>query len=250
MKSRSSIIVIVVATFLGLFLGNGLNGLLGALILGAISAAGAFYVMTQAEKREAVKGTTTVDNEVEDPPFARFLFRDVRAAALWLPIRLFVGWTWLNSGWGKIQDPAWMDSGQAILGFWQRAVAIPETGRPPITYDWWRGVIQGLIDSNAQLWFGKLIAIGETLVGLGLIFGALVGIAAFFGAVMNLSFLLSGTVSTNPIMLISAFLLVLAWKVAGRIGLDRWLLPLLGTPWHGGTLVHKDEQLPSGANTR
>ena len=30
--------------------------------------------------------------------------------------------------------------------------------------------------------------------------------------------------------------LMLAWKVSGRIGLDRWLLPLLGTPWRPGTL--------------
>ena len=27
------------------------------------------------------------------------------------------------------------------------------------------------------------------------------------------------------------FLLVLAWKTAGYIGLDRFLMPLLGTPW-------------------
>jgi thiosulfate dehydrogenase (quinone) large subunit len=25
---------------------------------------------------------------------------------------------------------------------------------------------------------------------------------------------------------------MLAWKVAGYYGLDRYLLPLLGTPWH------------------
>jgi len=73
--------------------------------------------------------------------------------------------------------------------------------------------------------------IGETLVGLGLIFGALTGIAAFFGATLNISFLLSGTVSSNPVMLMLAIFVVLAWRVAGFIGLDRWLLPALGTPW-------------------
>jgi len=34
------------------------------------------------------------------------------------------------------------------------------------------------------------------------------------------------------------FLLVLAWKTAGYIGLDRFLLPLLGTPWRSD----KDEK--------
>jgi thiosulfate dehydrogenase [quinone] large subunit len=55
--------------------------------------------------------------------------------------------------------------------------------------------------------------------------------------VMNTSFLLSGSTSTNPIMLLMAIGLVLAWKVAGWIGLDRWLLPALGTPWQRGTLL-------------
>jgi thiosulfate dehydrogenase [quinone] large subunit len=27
--------------------------------------------------------------------------------------------------------------------------------------------------------------------------------------------------------------LILGWKVAGYYGLDRWLLPALGVPWHG-----------------
>jgi hypothetical protein len=26
---------------------------------------------------------------------------------------------------------------------------------------------------------------------------------------------------------------ILAWRVAGYYGVDRWLLPLLGTPWTG-----------------
>jgi thiosulfate dehydrogenase (quinone) large subunit len=33
--------------------------------------------------------------------------------------------------------------------------------------------------------------------------------------------------------------LSLAWKTAGWIGLDRWLLPLLGMPWRGGALFGK-----------
>ena len=33
-----------------------------------------------------------------------------------------------------------------------------------------------------------------------------------------------------------AVVLVLAWKTAGWIGLDRWLLPVLGTPWRPGLI--------------
>ena len=30
--------------------------------------------------------------------------------------------------------------------------------------------------------------------------------------------------------------LILAWKVAGYYGVDRYLLPALGAPWHPGAL--------------
>jgi len=49
---------------------------------------------------------------------------------------------------------------------------------------------------------------------------------------MNWNFIMAGSASTNGLLLALAILIVLAWKVAGWWGLDRWLLPLLGTPWH------------------
>ena len=47
---------------------------------------------------------------------------------------------------------------------------------------------------------------------------------------MNMSFLLAGSASTNPVLFTLAIGLILAWKVAGYYGLDRYVLPLLGTP--------------------
>ena len=91
-----------------------------------------------------------------------------------------------------------------------------------------------LLDSHAETWFAWLITFGEMAVGLGLILGALTGFAAFFGALMNMSFLLAGSASTNPVMFSLAIGLILAWKVAGYYGLDRYLLPMLGTPWRAG----------------
>src|SRR5688572_12191203 len=174
------------------------------------------------------KGTVLI----QDPPIARFLFQSTTAAWIWLVVRLYLAAAWLEAGWRKLTDPAWMETGQGILGFWQRAVAIPAPpARPPVSYDWYRTFIQYLIDTNSQVWFAKLIVFGELLVGLGLLVGALVGIAAFFGAAMNMSFLLAGTTSTNPVLFALGVLLILAWKNAGYIGLDRFLLPALGTPW-------------------
>ena len=71
------------------------------------------------------------------------------------------------------------------------------------------------------------------------ILGILTGFAAFFGALMNMSFLLAGSASTNPVLFTLAIGLILAWKVAGYYGVDRWLLPMLGTPWHPAVLSGK-----------
>lgn len=93
---------------------------------------------------------------------------------------------------------------------------------------------------------GKLVAYGELLVGIALIVGAFVGIAAFFGAFMNWNYLMAGTVSTSPVLFTVAILLILGWKVAGYYGLDRYLLPVLGTPWRPGKVfAHKRQTSPA-----
>ncbi|RIK42072.1 MAG: DoxX family protein [Chloroflexi bacterium] len=170
--------------------------------------------------------------EIQDPPLARLLFSDTRMAWLWLIVRVYLGWQWLTSGWGKL-TPAWLGGGEALQGFWERAVAIPEQGRPPIAFDWYRGFIQFMLDNGWYTWFAPLIAYGEILIGTALILGAFVGIAAFFGGLMNWNFIMAGTASTNALLFTLAILLMLAWKTAGYYGLDRYLLPLLGTPWKG-----------------
>jgi thiosulfate dehydrogenase [quinone] large subunit len=158
-------------------------------------------------------------------------------ALVWLAVRLYVGYAWLEAGWHKIQDIGattnYIYDGAGILAFWKRIAAIPAApAKPTITYDWYRGFIQLLVDNHAEVVMGKAIAFGETAVGLGLIVGAFVGVAAVAGAFMNLNFMLAGSASTNPVLLLLGILLVLAWKTAGYIGLDNILLPLLGTPWH------------------
>jgi thiosulfate dehydrogenase (quinone) large subunit len=175
---------------------------------------------------------------VADPPLAQLLFSDRRLAPIWFIVRLYVGFSWLDAGWHKITDIGaktnYIIDGQGIYAFWQRIAAIPASpAKPLIGYDWYRGYIQFMIDNHWEGFFGKLIAFGETAVGLGLIFGAFVGVAAVAGAFMNLNFMLAGSISANPILLLLGFLLVLAWKTAGFIGLDRILLPVLGTPWRG-----------------
>lgn len=180
-----------------------------------------------------IKAPTTARGRIiEDPPLARFLFSDVRMSWVWLIVRLWVGYTWLQSGLPKLTNPAWMQGGEALRGFWTNAVAIPAEGRPAITFGWYRSFIELLLNSGSYTWFAKLVAIAEVSIGVALIVGAFVGIAAFFGAAMNFNFIMAGSASSNGLLLVLSVLLVLAWKTAGYIGADYFLLRWLGVPWH------------------
>ena len=194
----------------------------------------------------AVKHVTDEKGSVliQDPPIAQFLFSNSKAAWIWLVVRLYIGWDWLTHGWEKTHNPAWMETGQAIQGYWERALGTAPNGNPIIVYPWYREFIEFLAQSGWHPWFAKAIVFGEMAVGLGLIVGALVGVAAFFGALMNMSFLLAGTVSTNPVLFFTAILLILAWKNAGYLGVDRYLLPMLGTPWKQPQLESATPQGP------
>jgi thiosulfate dehydrogenase [quinone] large subunit len=185
--------------------------------------------------------TTDIDRKThfEDPPLARSLFGDTRWAWIWLILRLYVGWEWLSAGWGKVTSSSWVGSqaGTAISGFVQAALD-KATGDYPDVQGWYASFLQNVVLPYPAFW-GYLITLGEILVGIALILGLFTGIVAFFGSFMNANYLLAGTVSTNPILFAIATWLVLAWKTAGWWGLDRWVLPKLGTPWSPGTVFHK-----------
>ncbi|MCR8635553.1 MULTISPECIES: DoxX family membrane protein [Paenibacillus] len=167
---------------------------------------------------------------IPENPVSKFLFNSTQAGWIWLIVRLYVGYAWVTSGWKKVTSDAWTGdkAGTALQSFIKGALAKAEAGKD--VTDWYAGFLESVVLPNAKV-FGFMVAFGELLVGLGLILGLLTGIAAFFGGFMNASFLFAGTLSTNPILFILATWLVLAWKNAGWYGLDRWALPILGTPW-------------------
>ncbi|WEG14765.1 DoxX family protein [Pullulanibacillus sp. KACC 23026] len=171
---------------------------------------------------------------IPENPVSHFLFVSTRFAWFWLIVRLYVGYQWLSAGWGKLHEDVWTGgkAGVALTGFIQGALvkskAVP--GSNPDVAGWYANFLKDVVLPHAKL-FSYLVSYGEFLVGLGLIVGLLTGIAAFFGGLMNASYLFAGTLSTNPILLILGMILVLAWKVAGWYGLDRFALPFLGTPW-------------------
>ncbi len=181
-----------------------------------------------------------------DPPFLQALFSQTRWAWIWLIVRLYLAYTWLESGIGKLSNPGWVSTGEALKGFWERAVAIPDApARPLIAFGWYRDFLETMLANQSYTWFAKVITAGEILVGLGLLLGAFTGIAAFFSGFLNWNFMMAGTASSSPVMFPLAVFLVLAWKIAGWWGLDRWILPALGTPWQPGTIFRRDKKVQS-----
>jgi thiosulfate dehydrogenase [quinone] large subunit len=198
--------------------------------------------------------------QIPSSPLTNFLFCHYRISWLWCILRLYLGYKWLTSGWEKLtgysialgsfgepaRGGAWVFSNHQMLALHNFvANALKQAVGPhPNVQHWYAVFLQSIVLPHAGV-FAYLVTFGEVLVGLGLLFGAFTGIAAFFGAFLNMNYLLAGSISINPEMCILSLLLLLAWRIGGFYGLDRYLLPLLGTPWTRQlTLFHKEACLP------
>lgn len=172
--------------------------------------------------------------EIREAKLFEYFFSSTQFAWVWLVIRLYVGYEWFSAGWVKLFNPLWIGekAGTAVTGFLQGALQ-KMGGTHPDIQPWYGMFVENLALPNAKF-FSYLVTYGELLVGVALILGIFTGVAALFGAFMNLNYLLAGTISINPELLFIEFLLITAWKNAGWYGMDRWLLPKLGTPWQPG----------------
>ncbi len=151
---------------------------------------------------------------IEDPPIARALFGDTRFAWIWLILRVYVGWQWFSEGLNKVQTQAWAGAkAGTFLTVWIDGALKKTQGAHADVQGWYGFFLSHAVLPHAAFW-SYTVSYGELFVGLGLIFGLFTGIAAFFGTTMNASYLLAGTVSTNPILFAFGTLLVLAWKTA------------------------------------
>ncbi|MEK7614510.1 MAG: DoxX family membrane protein [Patescibacteria group bacterium] len=156
---------------------------------------------------------------------ARFLFGDTRLAPLWLLVRLYLGYEWILAGSHKFTDPLWIgpQAGTAVKGFLMGALKKMSGDHPDVSS--WYGYFVEHFALSHTVAFSYLVTFGEIAVGIALILGFLVGVSSFFGVLMNYNFMLAGTVSINPVMILLGILLMLAWRTAGSYGFDRFLLP-------------------------
>jgi thiosulfate dehydrogenase [quinone] large subunit len=90
------------------------------------------------------------------------------------------------------------------------------------------------------------VAVGELLIGIGLLVGGLTAIAALFGLLMNFSFVYAGSASTNPTLIILGAVVIYGWRVAGWWGVDGLLLSRLGIgqPRYNGAVAAGEPEPP------
>jgi thiosulfate dehydrogenase [quinone] large subunit len=112
-----------------------------------------------------------------------------------------------------------------------------------VNYGWYASFLRWLGHPGPAAVFSKMIAIGEFAIGLALILGLFTGVAAFFAGMLTMSFGLAGVAGVNPVFFVFEVLLM-AWRNAGYHGLDRYVLPAVGTPWNRGRVFrHEGAQL-------
>jgi len=168
---------------------------------------------------------------------ADWLYRSKAASVIWLIARVWLGYGWLNAGyqklWGSEKAAFWNGGGAGVKGFATAGVAGSKAGTGGASYGWFAGFLHGFVIPNAS-WIAKVVTLSELVIGALLILGLFTGAAAVAGLALNVIYMFSGSSGVNPAYAIVAVLLILAWRNAGYLGLDRLALPTMGNRLHPG----------------
>ncbi|MFC5671318.1 DoxX family protein [Streptomyces incanus] len=115
-------------------------------------------------------------------------WRDTVTPYALLPLRIFLGVTFIYAGIDKLTDSAFMkDAGAGSIGDMMRAVRDSSA-------------IPALVDMSLKnpVAFGYAIAFGELAVGVGILIGLLTRLAALGGALISLSLWLTVSWAAEP----------------------------------------------------
>ncbi|MFF0112207.1 DoxX family protein [Streptomyces prasinus] len=115
-------------------------------------------------------------------------WRDTATRYALLPLRIFLGVTFIYAGIDKLTDSAFMkDAGSGSIGDMMRAVRDSSA-------------IPALVDMSLEspVAFGYAIALGELAVGIGTLIGLLTRVAALGGALISLSLWLTVSWAAEP----------------------------------------------------
>jgi thiosulfate dehydrogenase [quinone] large subunit len=129
-----------------------------------------------------------------------------------LPLRLFLGITFVYAGVQKLTDPQFFNP--SAIGFIGKQIIAFAHGSPIHNF-----LLQVALP-HATL-FGELVAFGEIAIGIGTLLGFLFRPAAFFGMLLSLMFFLSASWHVYPYFYGADIVFFFAWTpllLAGPLG--------------------------------
>ncbi|MFF0199134.1 DoxX family protein [Streptomyces sp. NPDC005017] len=138
-------------------------------------------------------------------------WRETASQYALLPLRVFLGVTFIYAGLDKLTDSSFMqDSGAGSIGEMMRGVR--DSAAIPAMVD---------LALKSPVGFGYAIAFGELAVGLGTLFGLFGRLAALGGALISLSLWLTVSWASDPYYYGNDLAYLMAWLP----------LVLAGTPY-------------------
>ena len=145
------------------------------------------------------------------------------ASPLWLALRLYIGWIWLQFGIRKIET-GWLTSDP--MGSVLAQIA---KGNLKVPWAPFRDFATFLVDNGLTPLLSHSMPFMELAVALAFISGILVVPAAIGGSILLTNFILSGigTLAFDGRILMAHVLLVLAFRIVGLIGFERLALRVL-----------------------
>jgi uncharacterized membrane protein YphA (DoxX/SURF4 family) len=153
-------------------------------------------------------------------------FRSTVTSPVWLLLRVYLASVWLQFGIGKIRG-GWLD-GDGLQGLLSAVAA----GQTPAPFPFYARVAELLVHTGMDRVLSVAIPLVEVSVALAFITGVLLVPAAIAATLLNVNLVLSGVASIRFDGRIIALqvLLLLAWRVAGYLGLGT----LARRGWRGG----------------
>jgi thiosulfate dehydrogenase [quinone] large subunit len=139
-----------------------------------------------------------------------------------LPLRLFLGLTFLYAGIQKVTDPQFFDA--TSPGFIGKQIAAIALGSPIQDF------LTSMVQPNAVT-FGWLVIGGEIAIGVGTLLGFLFRPAAFFGLLLSITFMLTASWGIYPYFFGSDIVFIFCWLTVlltgplptGLPSLDGWI---------------------------
>ena len=128
--------------------------------------------------------------------------RNISVATLLLPLRLFLGISFIAAGWDKLSDPTFFDTsapgyiGNQLAGF---------ASQSPLG-----GFLTAVAVPNATL-FGAMVLAGELAIGFGTLLGLFSRTAAIFGCILSLTLWLTASWQVTPFFFGSDLPYAIGW---------------------------------------